>query len=186
MTTIDVNRDMLQFSSVNINNIKLSHGNGGVQVMDDAPKPEPEPDVDYFEYYHNRYYDHIVVGQGCKLNIPTKEKIAEYFGGVAKELDQVYSEGKLTKEEYDELNVQLGETVEKFAQNSEFLQGFYKYWNTMYNSPGAFDANVRRCRTMTPEERMEDMHAEINRLISRFFKIDRNSLWSMLNSYRNG
>lgn len=47
------------------------------------------------------------------------EELAEHFGGIGKRLDAAYSEGKFTKEEYDELNAGLDEYIEKMTSRSE-------------------------------------------------------------------
>ena len=41
--------------------------------------------------------------------IPTKERISEYYGNMARRLDVAYSDGKFTKSEYYELNKMLEE-----------------------------------------------------------------------------
>ena len=49
---------------------------------------------------------------GMDNGIPTKERIAEYYGRMAKRLDEAYEAGKFTKEEYDYLNAGIAERME--------------------------------------------------------------------------
>lgn len=50
----------------------------------------------------------------------TKAQLATHFGDIAKRLDTAYSEGKFTKEEYDELNAGLMESYEKYISRCEY------------------------------------------------------------------
>ncbi|MBD5146350.1 MAG: hypothetical protein HDT21_10665 [Ruminococcus sp.] len=50
----------------------------------------------------------------------TKAQLATHFGEIAKRLDTAYSEGKFTKEEYDELNAGLMESYEKYISRCEY------------------------------------------------------------------
>ncbi|MDE5576288.1 MAG: hypothetical protein K2J11_02735 [Oscillospiraceae bacterium] len=50
----------------------------------------------------------------------TRAQLATHFGDIAKRLDTAYSEGKFTKEEYDELNAGLMESYEKYISRCEY------------------------------------------------------------------
>lgn len=50
----------------------------------------------------------------------TKAQLATHFGEIAKRLDTAYSEGKFTKEEYDELNAGLMESYDKYISRCEY------------------------------------------------------------------
>lgn len=49
----------------------------------------------------------------------TRAQLATHFGDIAKRLDTAYSEGKFTKEEYDELNAGLMESYDKYISRCE-------------------------------------------------------------------
>ena len=49
----------------------------------------------------------------------TKAQLATHFGDIAKRLDTAYSEGKFTKEEYDELNAGLMESYDNYISRCE-------------------------------------------------------------------
>lgn len=51
----------------------------------------------------------------------TKAQLATHFGEIAKRLDKAYSEGKFTKDEYDELNSGLMESYEKYISRCEYV-----------------------------------------------------------------
>ncbi|MDE6745477.1 MAG: hypothetical protein K2J72_02435 [Oscillospiraceae bacterium] len=50
----------------------------------------------------------------------TRAQLATHFGEIAKRLDAAYSEGKFTKEEYDELNAGLMESYDKYISRCEY------------------------------------------------------------------
>ncbi|MDE6600181.1 MAG: hypothetical protein K2K34_08910 [Oscillospiraceae bacterium] len=51
----------------------------------------------------------------------TRAQLATHFGEIAKRLDEAYSEGKFTKDEYDELNAGLMESYEKYISRCEYV-----------------------------------------------------------------
>ena len=62
---------------------------------------------------------------GYTNGLVTKERIAEYYGAMAKRLDDAYKEGKFTDSEYGELNEMIEARVEKQATLTESLTASY-------------------------------------------------------------
>ena len=50
----------------------------------------------------------------------TRAQLATHFGEIAKRLDEAYSEGKFTEDEYNELNAGLMESYEKYISRCEY------------------------------------------------------------------
>ncbi len=119
-----------------------------------------------------------------------KEELAEHFGGIGKRLDTAYSQGKFTKQEYDELNAGLDEYIEKMTSKSERMTAV---WATskenMINREKAYLASgiVYPKGDTRP---LEEINAEINSRVDDYVKnvcgIDRNLLLQMINSVRYG
>lgn len=115
-------------------------------------------------------------------SIPTKEKIAEYYGNMAKRLDTAYSEGKFTKEEYDFINDGIMERMEHATSCAEETAARRKVGYDRSMSLYEFE----RSQAMTPEERIADFEAAIKECIRKYTHIDRNVMMQMFNSFRFG
>lgn len=117
---------------------------------------------------------------GMDNGIPTKERIAEYYGRMAKRLDEAYEAGKFTKEEYDYLNAGIAERMEHSTACAEdsAARRAVGYKNSM-----SFET-FKRHASMTREELHEEIEAEVRDYIERYFKIDRKALMEMFNNVR--
>ena len=124
---------------------------------------------------------------GYTDGLVTKERIAEYYGAMAKRLDDAYKEGKFTDSEYGELNEMIEARVEKQAALTECLTASYalgREWGNL--SPDAAEEAVLRKHSMTSEEFMAEQEQKINDYVERYFKIDREALMELFNSIRYG
>lgn len=119
---------------------------------------------------------------GMDNGVPTMDRIASYYGRMAKRLDEAYAAGKFTKEEYDYLNAGIAERMEHSTACAEDSAARLAvgYKNSMSLE------TFQRHMSMTPEELHEDIEAEISEYIERFFKIDRKSLMELFNNVRYG
>lgn len=124
---------------------------------------------------------------GIKGGVPTKERIAEYYGNMAKRLDEAYAEGKFTKEEYDLLNDGISERMEHSTVSAERNKAFYELGKKRGNlSPAAAKEVILRQKSMTPEEFQAELQNSISDYVKNFCKIDRTSLRNLFNSIRYG
>lgn len=127
------------------------------------------------------------LGSGCANGVATKERIAEYYGAMAKRLDEAYAEGKFTKDEFDELSEMITAQIEKEAEVSERKTAFYALGEKRYSlSPEAVSEIVQREKSMTPEERLAAREQEIRDYAERYCKIDRVALMKLFISIRYG
>ena len=127
------------------------------------------------------------LGTGCTNGVATKERIAEYYGAMAKRLDAAYAEGKFTKDEFDELSEMITNQVEKEAEVSERKTAFYALGEKRYSlSPEAVSEIVQREKSLTPEERLAAREQEIRDYAEKYCKIDRVALMKLFNSIRYG
>lgn len=119
---------------------------------------------------------------GMDNGVPTMDRIASYYGKMAKRLDEAYAAGKFTKEEYDYLNAGIAERMEHSTACAEDSAARLAvgYKNSMSLK------SYERRMSMTREELHEDIEAEISEYIERFFKIDRKSLMELFNNVRYG
>ncbi|MDE7294335.1 MAG: hypothetical protein K2N72_07920 [Oscillospiraceae bacterium] len=177
-------------------NIKQKKENNGILKRDSLelsggksgsaqPRSKYSNDIDFNDryvkmvIYSNNFYD---LSSGIEGGVPTKERIAEYYGNMARRLDKAYAEGKFTKEEYDLLNEGIGERMEHSAACAEdtAARRAAGYDRTMsYNASTEYLA-------MSKEERQDYMQSKVNEYIDRYYKIDRETLIKLFNSIRYG
>lgn len=168
-------------------------------VFAELPKNDEQTQSDRFEYSNDidfnddqikgfiYHHTHLDLGTGIKGGVPTKERIAEYYGNMAKRLDEAYSNGKFTKEEYDLLNDGISERMEHSAVCAERNKAFYELGKERGSlSPAAAKEVILRQKNMTPEKYQAELQNRISDYVKRLFKIDRNSLRSLFNNVRYG
>lgn len=129
----------------------------------------------------------VELGRGFTNGIATKERIAEFYGNMAKRLDEAYAEGKFTKDEFDELNESIENQVERDVKAYEYKKVSYAVGKKRYNLPYEEAMEViHRQKNMTSEEFMAEREQMINDYAERYCKIDRVSLMMLFNSIRFG
>lgn len=132
-------------------------------------------------------YIKVSLGSGMAGGIPTKERISEYYGNMARRLDVAYSDGKFTKSEYYELNKMLEEHMEHTAVCTERKAARRAIGGERGSlSPAEARSVILKQLSMTSEEYMAEMDAQISEYVEKYFKIDRTSLLAMFNAVRYG
>ncbi|WP_432651819.1 hypothetical protein [Huintestinicola sp.] len=127
------------------------------------------------------------LGKGCKNGVPDEKRLGEYFGGIAKRLDEAYAAGKFTEEEYDGLNKLLSESIEKRAQKAERAAAFYSLGREKDGILGtASAASTKKEQSQSIEDYMELMNQRLDEYASEHCRIDRELIMSILNSVRYG
>lgn len=126
--------------------------------------------------------------------IPTEERIAEVFGSMAKRLDDAYSKGKFTEDEYNELNDMIAKGMEQETARAERAKAFkkviaehMKIYNTPYSASSP-DLALRRVREsiMSPEQFLAYQEAKVTDYVKKFCQYDRSAILNMFNSVRYG
>lgn len=116
------------------------------------------------------------------------EELAEHFGGIGKRLDAAYSEGKFTKEEYDELNAGLDEYIEKMTSRSERMTAVWATGKGKMEEGLKSDLAAGITITKGDIRPIEEIQAEISDRVDEYVenvcKIDRITLLDMINSIR--
>lgn len=122
---------------------------------------------------------------GYTNGLVTKERIAEFYGGMAKRLDNAYNEGKFTESEYAELSEMIENRVQKQASLTERLAACYALGRERGSlSPAAAREAILRKQSMTSEEFMAEQDRLINEYVEKYFKIDRTALMKLFSSVR--
>ena len=151
---------------------------------------EYSSDIDFYDDRIKRrinIHTQLDLITGIKGGVPTKERLAEYYGNMAKCLDKAYSDGKFTKEEYDLLNDGIAERMEHSTVAAERNKAFYELGKIRGNlSPAAVREVILRQKLMTPEEYQAELQNSISDYVKNFCKIDRTSLRNLFNSIRYG
>ena len=129
--------------------------------------------------YSKNFY---ALSSGIEGGVPTKERIAEYYGKMAKRLDEAYAEGKFTKEEYDYLNEGIAERMEHAADCAEDTAARRA---AGYDRTMSYEASAKYL-AMSNEERQEYFQSKVNEYIDRYYKIDRTALMKLFNNIRYG
>jgi hypothetical protein len=159
-----------------------------------ANESEKISNRDSFEYsddmdFNDKYTQMVITSRtiidlrrGIEGSIPTKERIATYFGNMAQRLDNAYTEGKFTKDEYDYLNSSIAEQMEHYTACAENTAARREIgYERSMRSPNALND-----KHMTKEERQAELQAKIKEYVDKRFKIDRTSLWEQFNAVRYG
>lgn len=129
----------------------------------------------------------VRLASGIHGGIPTEERIAEFYGGMAKRLDDAYSEGKFTKDEYDELNGMIADGMEWETKCAENLKAFHAVSAKMFNhSDSETEKLSMRMSIMTPEQCRAEMRSQIADYVKKFCQYDRSAILNMFNSVRYG
>ncbi|MDE7294881.1 MAG: hypothetical protein K2N72_10705, partial [Oscillospiraceae bacterium] len=127
------------------------------------------------------------IGSRMKNGIPPEERIAEYYGKLAKRLDAAYAEGKFTKEEYDELNKTIADGMEWETTCAERNKAERAIAAKRGNLPRKQSIErIKRLNVMTPEQYQAEMRAEIAEYVSKYTRYDRSAILKMFNSIRYG
>lgn len=119
----------------------------------------------------------------------SKEKLAEHFGGIGKRLDEAYAQGKFTKDEYDELNAGLDEYIIKMTSRNEKMTAVWEMGKERMESSRA--ANLAAGITVTKgdirplSEIQDEINSALDQYVERACKIDRDSLYNMINNIRH-
>ena len=160
--------------------------------LTNAPKNSSSGNVDFYDFEKasdidfNDRFTQMIINAKQMVDVyhgnlvTTKESIAEYYGNMAKRLDEAFAEGKFTKEEYDYLNEGILERMEHTTVCAEENDAFLRVGSDRSMSLRAYE----RRAAMTPEGRREDLAAAISDYVDRYTKIDRDALMKLFNSYR--
>ncbi|MDE7302602.1 MAG: hypothetical protein K2N60_04705 [Oscillospiraceae bacterium] len=179
-TSILKSRDSFEYSGGNF--FKKTEAD---KAKTSADRPRYSNDIDFNDSYvkmviYSRSFNDL--SSGIVGGVPTKERIAEHYGKMAKRLDAAYAEGKFTKEEYDYLNKGIAERMEHSAACAE---------ETAAGRSAGYDRTMsqkasEKYLAMSKEERREYMQSQISDYIDKYYKIDRTSLMKLFNSVRYG
>lgn len=178
--------------------VKLRNGNNGILRSRDsfewsdgknnktsADRSKYSNDINFNDkyvqmvIYSRNFYE---LSNGIEGGVPTKERIAEYYGKMAKRLDEAYAEGKFTKEEYDYLNEGIAGRMEHSTACAEDTAARRA---AGYDRTMSYKASTEYL-AMSKEERQEYMQSKVNEYIDRYYKIDRTALLKLFNSVRYG
>lgn len=164
--------------------VKISYTKG-LSLYEGELKEMPYEASDGIDFMCNDIQAEL--GSGYTNGIATKERIAEYYGAMAKRLDTAYAEGKFTKDEYDELNEMIVNQIEKQTTVTENITAFYALSKKRYSHSTAAAKEVNRVeQSMTLEERLAEREQEIRDYAERYCKIDRVALMKLFNNIRFG
>ena len=163
--------------TLNLTNAPKSTSSGNVDFFDF----EKASDIDFDDKFTQMmiYAKQMVDVYHGNL-VTTKESIAEYYGNMAKRLDEAYAEGKFTKEEYDYLNEGIMERMEHTTACAEENDAFLKVGRDRSMSLSAYERRV----SMTPEQRRADLADAIRDYVDKYTRIDRTALMKLFNSFR--
>lgn len=127
------------------------------------------------------------IESGYVNGVVDKNRIAEYYGNMAKRLDEAYEAGKFTKEEYDELNEMISDQMEKETVSAENRKAFLELSKKRYNlSPVAAKEVILREQSIPSEKRFAERQKMIIDHAEKYCRIDRASLLELFNKIRYG
>jgi len=110
----------------------------------------------------------------------SNDELASCLGGIGKRIDEAYSQGLFTKEEYYLLNQEF----EKFSERVFSANERFRAWRGEYEKLDPID------KLYGKEKSMMQIQEEMNdpALSKRYdiYRIDREMIWNMINKYRYG
>lgn len=117
-----------------------------------------------------------------------KEQLAEHFGKIGQQIDEAFSNGSITKQEYDDLNLGLEkytETVCSIAERGAATRAFVKQCANELQKlleSGASDEEIENYANTI----RETFQSKIDELIDKCYSIDRSLLFDLIERVRNG
>lgn len=168
-----------------VNRDRFERSSDKLVLADYAGVPSESKNYDFFEKEEVKSLIESKRDQDLFFYIsgPSKEKIAEYYGNMAKRLDEAYSEGKFTKEEHEMLNEGILERMEDATVWSER--------STANHEAMIATGNDRKFawqrQFMTSKQYMEEMDRRTEKFLnSGKYNIDRSALMTLFNNVRFG
>lgn len=118
----------------------------------------------------------------------SEEQLAEHFGNIGKQIDDAFSAGEITQQEYDDLNLGLEKYTEVIAGKAErhtamwevVKQNTQAIWTKFTSGMSAEEVDNRA------EEIKETLHNQINKFIEEYCSIDRSLLNALITRVRSG
>ena len=117
-----------------------------------------------------------------------EEQLAEHFGNIGKQIDEAFSAGSITKQEYGDLNLGLEkytETISNIAERGSATRAVVKQFTNELRSlieDGASDEEIENYANVI----RETFKSKIDELIDEHFSIDRSLLFDLIQRVRNG
>jgi hypothetical protein len=110
-----------------------------------------------------------------------ENKLAQHLGEIGKNIDEAYSQGKFTKEEYDLLNEELA----KYSEMAISGQERYRAWRGEHEKNPIANFYGKQKSMQQIKEEMDAPDPAISKKYD-IYRIDRNLIWEMINKYRYG
>lgn len=117
-----------------------------------------------------------------------EQQLAEHFGNIGKQIDEAFSAGSITKQEYDDLNFGLEkytETISSIAERGSATRTVVKQFANALQSlieDGASDEEIENYA----KEIRETLKDKINKLVDENCFIDRSLLFDLIQRVRDG
>lgn len=117
-----------------------------------------------------------------------EEQLAEHFGNIGKQIDDAFSAGSITKQEYDDLNLGLEkyiETISSIAERGSATQAVVKQFAKELQSlieNGASDEEIENYANTI----RETFQSKVDELIDKHSSIDRSLLFDLIERVRKG
>jgi len=118
----------------------------------------------------------------------SEAQMAEHFGIIGKQIDDAFAAGKISKQEYDDLNLGLKKYTEAMSSKSERTAAM---WEVAKQNA---QATLMKIRSGASKEEMaghaesikENLQAQISKFVEEYCCIDRSLLNSLITRVRGG
>ena len=114
------------------------------------------------------------------------EELAEHFADLGKRLDDAYARGEYSESEYNELNEALNKYMELTTDFVKRQRATIAIGAEQGSSPAKSYQHYVESLGKTPEQYQKDLQEKIKEYVDKFFKIDRDWLYDMVNRLRYG
>jgi hypothetical protein len=124
----------------------------------------------------------------------TNEELAEHCGNIGKAIDEAYSSGKISQDEFDSLNNELGEYSEHLTSELERVRAIHAEWDWEMSERSKEMWQMVMAGESIDDYGFRGLHGQDlldyrKEMVGEFlknFKIDRTEMNDMINKYRYG
>lgn len=159
--------------------IKKSSGRDQLIVSEKFADPDTSSVISLFETGNKTYAGVYSVG-----GIGDDKKLASFFADIGKRLDEAYSEGKFTEEEYNELNSGFNDYISYMKDKNDTWRAEAEYNRSKIGYRNAMKVK-EKIKTQSPEEFVAERKKAVDAILNRKgFRTPIEKMMEMINNLR--
>jgi len=179
--------------------VELS-GNHGIEVLEPGDVRKPGPNAQLSTTFTNAEVSEKAetlswLMDERSLDMETKvgfgmsqEQLAQHFGEIGRQIDAAFSAGKITQQEYDDLNAGLGHYTEAVTSQAERQAAKWEVLKAMAKTTRAMVEGGASKEQMAAyaKRNMETLQDRISEFVEKHCAIDRDLMSKLIQQVRDG